>query len=82
MRAALQCQVCQDTMTQAVQSTVLHVFDRDCIAPWVALHHNCPACRGALPNDELVPDLLVQQIIDNLATLRAEPLEGERVFEF
>jgi hypothetical protein len=83
MREALQCNVCQDTMTKPVQVScpARHVFDQDCIAPWVAVHHNCPTCRGALPNDELVPDLLVQQIIDNLATLRAEPLEGERVFE-
>jgi hypothetical protein len=29
-----------------------HLFDRECIVPWLELHHTCPMCRFEVETEQ------------------------------
>lgn len=47
------CAICHEDLTQ--KGTLLpcgHLYDRDCIVPWLKEHNQCPVCRFELPTDD------------------------------
>ncbi|KAG6472718.1 E3 ubiquitin-protein ligase RING1-like [Zingiber officinale] len=47
-----QCAVCWDAFEAggvAKQMPCKHIYHKDCIFPWLALHNSCPVCRFQLP---------------------------------
>ncbi|XP_074566550.1 E3 ubiquitin-protein ligase RING1-like [Curcuma longa] len=50
-----QCAVCWDAFEAdgvAKQMPCKHIYHKDCILPWLALHNSCPVCRFQLPADD------------------------------
>ncbi|KAG0229988.1 hypothetical protein BGW42_001219 [Actinomortierella wolfii] len=70
------CVICNEHFhenTGTVAATRLpckHVFDRECIVPWLELHNNCPACRAEVPSDD--PDWIRKKREAELAKYAAE----------
>jgi len=49
------CPICfEDLHSQkiAVKLPCEHIFDKDCLLPWLNEHHTCPVCRYELPVDD------------------------------
>ncbi|GAA5804115.1 hypothetical protein HPULCUR_009601 [Helicostylum pulchrum] len=54
------CIICKDNLKTS-ESTVTrmpcgHYFDRECIVPWLELHHTCPMCRFEVETEKAVED--------------------------
>eukprot|EP01114_Cavostelium_apophysatum_P008325 TRINITY_DN2072_c1_g2_i1.p1 TRINITY_DN2072_c1_g2~~TRINITY_DN2072_c1_g2_i1.p1 ORF type:complete len:436 (-),score=104.64 TRINITY_DN2072_c1_g2_i1:129-1436(-) len=49
------CSICCEDFiegNQAVQFPCRHLFDKDCVMPWLNDHCSCPVCRYELPVDD------------------------------
>ncbi|KAI7890815.1 uncharacterized protein EV154DRAFT_510273 [Mucor mucedo] len=54
------CIICKDNLRSS-ESTVTrmpcgHYFDRDCLLPWLELHHTCPMCRFEVETEHAVEE--------------------------
>ncbi|KAI8339313.1 hypothetical protein BD560DRAFT_412660 [Blakeslea trispora] len=54
------CIICKDQLHSS-ENTVTkmpcgHYFDRDCIVPWLELHHTCPMCRFQVETEQVVQE--------------------------
>ncbi|CAO0802067.1 unnamed protein product [Mucor circinelloides] len=50
------CIICKDNLKSS-EGTVTrmpcgHLFDRECIVPWLELHHTCPMCRFEVETEQ------------------------------
>ncbi|TPX37966.1 hypothetical protein SmJEL517_g00256 [Synchytrium microbalum] len=53
--AGTTCAICVDTFEKsAVELPCKHLFHRDCVNPWLAIHNTCPMCRREYPTDDKV----------------------------
>lgn len=52
---AVRCSVCFDDFqlgAKAIQLPCKHIFDKNCLLPWLSEHNTCPHCRYELPVDD------------------------------
>ncbi|KAI8646991.1 hypothetical protein BD408DRAFT_409016 [Parasitella parasitica] len=51
------CIICKDGLkfneSSVTRMPCGHLFDRECIVPWLELHHTCPMCRFEVETDEM-----------------------------
>ncbi|KAI9475725.1 MAG: hypothetical protein EXX96DRAFT_609641 [Benjaminiella poitrasii] len=54
------CIICKDNLKTSegavTQMPCGHYFDRECIVPWLELHHTCPLCRFEVETDKMVQE--------------------------
>ncbi|KAA8491771.1 E3 ubiquitin-protein ligase RING1 [Porphyridium purpureum] len=51
-----ECVVCREAFqvgSEALKLPCGHLFDPDCILPWLSRHNNCPQCRFELRTDDM-----------------------------
>ena len=47
------CPVCQEKLEgEATKMPCGHLFDNDCLKPWLHQHNSCPVCRFELPTED------------------------------
>lgn len=47
------CSICiEDIKTKGIVMPCGHMFDKDCLIPWLKNHNQCPVCRHELPTDD------------------------------
>jgi hypothetical protein len=50
----LDCAICKEEFTQGseyIEMPCNHIFDKECIMQWLAIHNSCPVCRHELKTD-------------------------------
>ncbi|CAH8390851.1 unnamed protein product [Eruca vesicaria subsp. sativa] len=50
-----QCVVCMDEFENGVGVNGMpcrHVYNHDCLIPWLQMHNSCPVCRHELPTGD------------------------------
>ncbi|KAI8090305.1 uncharacterized protein B0P05DRAFT_577763 [Gilbertella persicaria] len=54
------CIICKDQLNTSEDVVTKmpcgHYFDRDCIVPWLELHHTCPMCRYQVETEQMVQE--------------------------
>ncbi|CAO3647873.1 unnamed protein product [Mucor hiemalis] len=54
------CVICKDNLKSSDSPVTRmpcgHYFDRDCIVPWLELHHTCPMCRSEVETEKQVQE--------------------------
>ncbi|KAG2219036.1 hypothetical protein INT45_003927 [Circinella minor] len=54
------CIICKDNLKKSESSVTQmpcgHYFDRECLVPWLELHHTCPLCRFKVETEQTVKE--------------------------
>ncbi|KAI7850349.1 hypothetical protein BDC45DRAFT_518615 [Circinella umbellata] len=54
------CIICKDNLKNSESSVTQmpcgHYFDRECLVPWLELHHTCPLCRFEVETEQKVKE--------------------------
>ncbi|KNC48676.1 atypical/Alpha/MHCK protein kinase [Thecamonas trahens ATCC 50062] len=64
--ARLACPICTETLRAPALTPCRHTFCTHCIFQAVALKPECPLCRAVLGSDDIHPNLLVQDLLDEM----------------
>ena len=70
----LKCSICWDIFRQPMQTTCNHYFCKECVETYVKIKNFfsketefcCPLCRSVDDLDEIVPNTMLQNIVDSL----------------
>ncbi|ORZ36040.1 hypothetical protein BCR44DRAFT_59891 [Catenaria anguillulae PL171] len=72
--AEIACSICTDTLSGEGDSDARklpcgHMFDRECIVPWLELRNTCPVCRHEVPTDRKKPEEVRAEVRDRMGGL-------------
>lgn len=70
---SLECSICLETFKETVITHCGHSFCRPCITEFLRNDQKCPLCRGPVSGDRLIPNRIIEDVIEELVPESKSP---------